>query len=109
MSSNGAPKDPEDFFADTRMTFGDHLEELRLHLWRAVAGFGVALFLSFFIGKAAVDFITAPVKKQLREFYNRRVEKTMKELQSDPNLQKANEATGFTKVYFRRDQLQAVL
>ncbi|HEY7426773.1 MAG TPA: twin-arginine translocase subunit TatC, partial [Gemmataceae bacterium] len=46
---------------------------------------------------------------QLREFYNRRVEKTMKELQSDPNLQKANEATGFTKVYFRRDQLQAVL
>ena len=109
MSSNGTPKDPEDFFAETRMTFGDHLEELRLHLWRAVAGFGVALFLSFFIGKAAVDFITAPVKKQLREFYNRRVERTMKELQNDPSLQKANEATGFTKVYFRRDQLQAAL
>jgi sec-independent protein translocase protein TatC len=107
MSSNGLPKDPEDFFSDTRMTFGDHLEELRLHLWRAVAGFGVALVLSFFIGKAAVEFITAPVKQQLREFYNRRVEKTMRELQSDPNLQRANEATGFTKVYFRRDQLQA--
>jgi sec-independent protein translocase protein TatC len=109
MSSNGTPKDPEDFFSDTRMTFGDHLEELRAHLWRAVAGFGVALFLSFFIGKAAVDFITAPVKKQLREFYNRRVEKTMKELETDPNLRKANEATGFTKVYFRRDQLLSVL
>ena len=109
MSSNGTPKDPEDFFADTRMTFGDHLEELRAHLWRAVAGFGVALFLSFFIGKAAVDFITAPVKKQLREFYNRRVEKTMKELDNDPKLREANEATGFTKVYFLRGQLQAVL
>jgi len=109
MSSNGTPKDPEDFFADTRMTFGDHLEELRAHLWRAVAGFGVALFLSFFIGKAAVDFITAPVKKQLREFYNRRVEKTIKELENDPKLREANEATGFTKVYFLRGQLQAVL
>jgi sec-independent protein translocase protein TatC len=107
--SNGTPPDPDDFFADTRMTFGDHLEELRLHLWRAIAGFGVAMILSLFIGKMAVDFITAPVKQQLREFYNRRVEKTMQELQNDPNLQKVNEPTGFTKVYFRRDQLQAAL
>jgi sec-independent protein translocase protein TatC len=109
MMSNGTLKDPDDFFADTRMTFGDHLEELRLHLWRAVAGFGIALFLSFFIGKAAVEFITAPVKQQLRAFYNRRVEKTMRELQDSPDLQKVNEPTGFIKVYFRRDQFQAVL
>jgi sec-independent protein translocase protein TatC len=107
--SNGTLKDPEDFFAETRMTFGDHLEELRLHLWRAVAGFGVALILSFFIGKAAVDFITAPVKQQLREFYNRRVEKTMREIQDDPNLRRVNEPTGFTKVFFRRDQLEAAV
>jgi len=39
--SNGSP-DPDDFFSETRMTFGDHLEDLRRHLWRAVAGFGVA-------------------------------------------------------------------
>ena len=107
--NNGTPPDPEDFFADTRMTFGDHLEELRLHLWRAIAGFGVAMILSLFIGKMAVDFITAPVKQQLREFYNRRVEKTMRELQSDPKLQEVNKRTAFTKVLFRRDQLQAVL
>ena len=107
--SNGKLQDPDDFFADTRMTFGDHLEELRLHLWRAVAGFCVALFLSFFIGKAAVDFITAPVKQQLREFYNRRVERTMRDLQTDPNLKKANEPTGFTKLYFLRSQLKSVL
>jgi sec-independent protein translocase protein TatC len=109
MSSNGTVHDPEDYFADTRMTFGDHLEELRQHLWRAFAGFVVALMFSFFIGKYAVDFITAPVKEQLRAFYNRRVEKTMKELQNDPTLQKINKPTGFTKVYFLRDQLQAAL
>jgi sec-independent protein translocase protein TatC len=107
--NNGTPPDPDDFFSDTRMTFGDHLEELRLHLWRALAGFGVAMILSLFIGKMAVDFITKPVKEQLRAFYNRRVEKTMQELQSDPRLQEANKKTGFTKVLFRRDQLQAVL
>jgi sec-independent protein translocase protein TatC len=109
MSTNGLPPDPEDFFADTRMTFGDHLEELRLHLWRALIGFGVAVFLSFFIGRAAVNFITAPVKQQLRAFYNHRVEKTMKELQANPDLQKVNEPTGFTKVYFLRGQLKAAL
>ena len=107
--NNGTPKDPDDFFADTRMTFGDHLEDLRLHLWRAIAGFCVALFLSFFIGKAAVEFITAPVKRQLAEYHKRRVEKTLKELQNDPTLQRTNEPTGFTKVYFRRDQFTAFL
>jgi sec-independent protein translocase protein TatC len=109
MSSNGSLKDPEDFFADTRMTFGDHLEELRIHLWRALAGFGVALFLSFFIGQYAVNFITAPVKRQLYEFYNRRVARTMEELKEDPALQRANEPTGFVKVAFRRDQLNALV
>jgi sec-independent protein translocase protein TatC len=109
MMSNGTVPDPEDFFADTRMTFGDHLEELRLHLWRAIAGFGVALVFSFFIGKAAVDFITAPVKQQLGEFHRRRVEKTMKELHIDAALRQANEPTGFTKVFFLRDQLKAAL
>lgn len=109
MSSNGTPADPEDFFSDTRMTFGDHIEELRRHLWRALGGFGIALIFSFFIGKYAVDFITAPVKQQLRAFYSRRVEKTMKDLKSDSGLQKVNRPTGFTKVYFLREQLQAAL
>ena len=108
MSSNGTPHDPDDFFAETRMTFGDHLEDLRIHLWRAVAGFGVAVVLCFTIGKPAVEFITAPVKQQLREFYKRRVDKTLKDLQDNSDLQKVNEPTGFTKVYFLRSQLQAV-
>lgn len=107
MSSNGTPPDPEDFFAETRMTFGDHLEDLRLHLWRAVAGFGVAVFLSFFIGRYAVDFITAPVKEQLRAYHERRVEKIRQDLHNDPNLQ-ANAPAGWTKTYFLRDQFEAL-
>jgi sec-independent protein translocase protein TatC len=109
LMSNGTVPDPDDFFSDTRMTFGDHLEELRRHLWRAIAGFGIALFLSFFIGRAAVDFITAPVKAQLSEFHKRRVKKTLTELQSDSNLRRADSPSGFTKMYFHRGQLKAAL
>ena len=63
MSSNGTPPDPDDFFSETRMSFGDHIEDLRTHLWRALKGFGVALLFSFFIGHIVVQFITAPVEE----------------------------------------------
>jgi sec-independent protein translocase protein TatC len=33
----------EDMFADTRMSFGDHLEDLRTHLWRAIKGFVIIM------------------------------------------------------------------
>jgi sec-independent protein translocase protein TatC len=107
--SNGQIPDPDDFFAETRMTFGDHIEDLRTHLWRAIAGFGLALFLSFFIGQYVVDWITAPVKQELHEFYKRRVEKTMKDLASSPALQKVNQPTGFTRISFDKKQFLAAV
>ncbi len=109
MSSNGSPPDPDDFFAETRMSFGDHLEELRLHLWRAIGGFGVALFLSFFIGHIVVEFITAPVKRELASFYERRTRKVLAEQMSDPTVRQANQPTAFTVIRIPRKQLQAAL
>ncbi|MHB1422685.1 MAG: twin-arginine translocase subunit TatC [Gemmataceae bacterium] len=109
MSSNGTPHDPEDFFSETRMTFGDHLDDLRRHLLRAVAGFCVVLFFCFFIGEQAVEFITAPVKEQLHAYNKRRAEKTKKDLQDNANLQKVNEPSGFTLIYLHRGQFKAVL
>src|SRR5260370_41225088 len=62
--------DPEDLFADTRMSFGDHLEELGVHLWRAVVGFLIAMVLSFAIGKPAMyELIVRPVELQLDFFF----------------------------------------
>ncbi len=70
--------DPDDVFADTRMTFGEHIEDLRRHLWLALIGFAVAVVGSFFIAKPVLAFISAPVERQLRgywdEFYQRRVQ-----------------------------------
>src|SRR5947209_11969374 len=102
--SNGNPKDPDDFFAETRMSFGDHIEDLRTHLWRAIAGFGVALFFSLFIGHYVVKFITAPVKDQLEKFYERRARKIAAEQGKDPKLQSINQPTPFRKIWVPRKQ-----
>jgi sec-independent protein translocase protein TatC len=81
----------EDLFEDTRMTFGEHLEDLRLHLWRAIGGFGVALLLSFFIGQPLLRFISAPVEKELLRFYDERVQQVQKDLENnDPELAALN-------------------
>src|SRR5262245_15903375 len=84
----------EDLFANTRMSFGDHLEELRWHLWRALIGFGIIMALVFVldgigwltdtpigIGKPVMDFISRPVEQKLQQFYDRRVEKIAKAIQ----------------------------
>ncbi len=52
--------DPEDMFAETRMSFGDHLEELRTHLWRAIKGFIIAMIICLCFGNYVVKFITPP-------------------------------------------------
>jgi sec-independent protein translocase protein TatC len=107
--SSGTPPDPDDFFAETRMSFGDHIEELRAHLWRAIAGFGVALFLSFFIGHLVVEFITAPVKRELSKFYERRSRKILAEQTSDPTFKQASQRTAFTSIWVPRRQLEAAV
>jgi sec-independent protein translocase protein TatC len=82
MSNADRRHDPDDLFADTRMSFGEHIEELRTHLLRAVAGFLVALVLSFSFGSYVLEFIKAPVERELMEFYNRRYQKREAELAS---------------------------
>lgn len=81
--------DEEDFFADTRMSFGDHLEVLRKHLWRAIYGLGICMGIGFAldavgdminvpsigIGRPLMNIIQDPVRKALVEFYDRREEK----------------------------------
>lgn len=106
--SNGFASDPDDFFKETRMSFGDHIEELRTHLWRAVAGFGIAVFFSFFIGHFVVAWITAPVKQQLREFYKRRQTTVLKQKETEIHAI-ANRPTPFRVMLIPTQQLRAVL
>ncbi len=83
--------DPDDFFAETRMSIGDHIEELRLHLFRAIGGFLVGLIFGFFLGRPVMLFIAAPVESQLMKFYEDRVERKRQELaEQNKTLEKYN-------------------
>src|SRR5713226_7515872 len=97
MSSGN--QDPDDLFSDTRMSFGDHLEELRWHLWRAVVGFVLILTLVFVldfvgyltdthfgIGRPIMDLITSPVEKALQEYYEERAAKVVAEAEGDHSM-----------------------
>jgi sec-independent protein translocase protein TatC len=84
---------PDDIFKDTRMSFGDHLEELRIRMILAIKWLLLFLVLGFIldglgqaldnprigIGKPMLSVITDPVEQQVRDFYNRRNEKVAAE------------------------------
>lgn len=84
---------PDDIFADTRMTFGEHIEELRVRLIRALMALMVCLVIGFLldavgesvgnksigVGRPMMEVITEPVETQVRDFYNRRNEKVGRE------------------------------
>ncbi|MCS7167222.1 MAG: twin-arginine translocase subunit TatC [Gemmatales bacterium] len=63
--------DPEDMFADTRMTFGEHLEDLRQHLWRAIWSFVIAVLVSFLFANYILRIIQDPVEKALIDYHYR--------------------------------------
>jgi sec-independent protein translocase protein TatC len=85
MSRTSRDMDADDMFADTRMSFGDHLEDLRTHLWRAIAGFVVALIISLPIGQPVLRLLVIPVEKQLNEFQDRRIRTLQDEFEKDPS------------------------
>src|SRR5437868_7904103 len=111
MSKDPRNIDPDDFFAETRMSFGDHIEDLRTHLWRAIKGFVIACVLGFFLGSHVLRFIAKPVEEQLQAFYDRRVEQVKKDLEegSDADLQEANKRSDWFQVAVPTKQLQLLL
>jgi sec-independent protein translocase protein TatC len=97
----------EDLFADTRMTFGEHIEELRTHLIRAIKGLLFCMVIGFIldavgtllgreetigVGRPMMGVITEPVKQQLNAFYERRLEKLeLQAQQENPAVKDATE------------------
>jgi sec-independent protein translocase protein TatC len=95
MSSNSQPLHDDDFFKDTRMSFGDHLDELRWRMWSALKGLFFFVALGFIldgvgdslgmpwlgVGKPALKVIIKPIEDQTREFYGKRAGEIEKKLQ----------------------------
>jgi sec-independent protein translocase protein TatC len=107
--SNGkstAMIDPEDMFADTRMSFGDHLEDLRVHLWRAVKSFLICMVLSLFIGNYVVAFIAAPVEKQLRAYNARLADKEVARITAEAEAGTLEMRSSKVEWWVNRNQLR---
>jgi len=66
--------DPDDYFANTRMSFGDHLDELRRHLLRAIGWLAIGMVIAFCFGGSLLALITGPIKKELGIYRKARVE-----------------------------------
>jgi sec-independent protein translocase protein TatC len=90
----------DDLFRDSRMSFGDHLEELRWHLIRAILGAMVILVGVFILdaigwyfelpigaGLPVMHFISRPVEKELLYFYQERIKRVnkMREMTQAPD------------------------
>jgi hypothetical protein len=110
----------DDFFKKNRMSFGDHLEELRSRMWRAIKGLGICLVIGFIldgigeraglpwlgIGRPMLKVITDPVKEQVKQFYADRAEaakqklKESREREGDERIRRTVEFPGT----FRADQ-----
>jgi sec-independent protein translocase protein TatC len=98
--------DPDDFFSDTRMSFGDHIEELRLHLWKAIAGFMIAVAFSFVIGRPVLRFIAAPVEKELQAYWDRYYEKKLAEFERESRNNPDSGRRVKVQIEVLREQLQ---
>jgi sec-independent protein translocase protein TatC len=78
--SSDIDHDPDDMFKDTRMSFADHIDELRTHLLRALKGFLIGMLLGFWpLGQYVLKIIVDPVEDQLYEFEQRKIDKELED------------------------------
>src|SRR5262249_28746533 len=110
MSTSNQPVDPDDFFSDTRMTFGEHIEDLRTHLIRAIKGFLLAMIVGIAVAQPVLRFIAAPVERQLGAYWENFREQKKRELieamQTDPSR---NTSSTVLKVTMYTADLKAAL
>jgi sec-independent protein translocase protein TatC len=62
-------KQDQDLFHDTTMTFGEHLEDLRTALFKALLGLILGSLLGFAVGDRVVHLMAAPLTKALGAYY----------------------------------------
>ena len=61
----------DEIFRKSTMTFGEHLEELRSCLFKAVCGLAVGFVLGLLVGSYVVRFIELPLLNALKDYYDK--------------------------------------
>lgn len=67
----------DDLFEGTTMSFGEHLEELRTSLFRALIGIVVGFLIGMFVARYVVEFIQSPLKNALKGYYKTKAEEEL--------------------------------
>jgi sec-independent protein translocase protein TatC len=68
----------EDLFESTKMTFGEHLEELRKCFFKAGIGLALGMVIGLIFAVDVVKFIQTPLTDALEEHYRRRSDEKVK-------------------------------
>ena len=58
----------KDLFDDSTMTFGEHLEALRIHLFKALIGLIIAVGVCLYYGESIVAFVRKPIDSALNQY-----------------------------------------
>ncbi len=64
-----AKKPTDDLFESSTMTFGEHLEELRVCLFRGVMGIVAGCVIGFFAANHVVRFFQSPLERAMARYY----------------------------------------
>ncbi len=77
MAKRKRIKYDEDLFKDTTMTFGEHLEELRVCLFKAVLGLVIGFLLGLLVARPVVRAIKGPLEDALKAYYQTKAEEDL--------------------------------
>jgi sec-independent protein translocase protein TatC len=61
----------EDLFESSKMTFGEHLDELRLTLVKTILSLVIGFVVALFFAKSVVQFVQTPLKNALVDYYTK--------------------------------------
>ena len=112
--SHGAPKGKreeysEDFFSETRMSFGEHIEVLRAHLLKAIYGFMLLTCLGLYLSEWLVRLIVTPIEVQLERAFDERVERAQEKLKNqNAELMLLNQPVPITMSFYKQELAKAI-
>ncbi len=98
------PRSSKDLFDDSTMSFGEHLEVLRVHLWKALIGVVIGVVLALFYGSSVIAFVRRPIDRALQS-YGSPVEVT-NDTQALEDIDIWGKVKGYVRDQFSLDALQ---
>jgi sec-independent protein translocase protein TatC len=106
-------KQNEDLFEGTKMTFGEHLEELRVVLIRAMMALVVGCLIGLFVAEYVVKFIERPLESALKKHFGEAAKAKLQGEYKDalpPSIEEMATKYGFIyeEIYVERKELARV-